>query len=40
MGQSGGHEDEGAELELSNPSVDVSSGAEQAQLLLEKPVLE
>jgi len=40
MGQSGGHEDEGAELELSNPPVDVSSGAEQAPLLLEKPVLE
>ena len=41
MGQSGGHEREGsAELELSNPPLDVSPGAEQAPLPLEKPVLE
>jgi len=39
MRQSGGHEDEGADLELSNPPV-VSSGAEQAPLPLEKPVVE
>ena len=39
MRQSGGHEDEGADLELSNPPV-VSPGAEQAPLLLGKPVAE
>jgi hypothetical protein len=40
MRQSGGHEDEGAELELSNPPVGVSSGVEQAPLPFEKPALE
>src|SRR5450756_431426 len=40
MRQSGGHEGEGSELELSNPPMDVSPGAGQAPLPLEKPVLE
>ena len=40
MRQSGGHEDEGADVELNNPPVGVSTGAERAPLPLGKPVAE